>query len=146
MGGSLCQDWCRGVSPEVILCVVDIYVGDGHNPSNHPVTDLVYMHRANHKLALTLVTNYHGLQRLVDFSKQQTREHLESLALRWAALELKSYQSERDAGNTPAPPRLPRELEATPFFLGVKEYNQPYNAFVNALARMYREDEQTPAA
>ena len=118
------------------MCVVDIYVGDGHDPSNHPVTDLVYMHRANHKLALTSVTNYYGLQRLVDLSKQQMREHLEALTLRWAALELKLYQRERDAGNTPAPPRLHSELEATPFFLGVKEYCQSYNDFVNALAQV----------
>jgi hypothetical protein len=68
------------------------------------------------------------------------------LAVKWAAFELKTYQSERDAGNTPAPPRLPRELEATPFFLGVKEYYQSYNELVTALARMYREYERTPEA
>ena len=146
MGGSLCQDWCRGVPPEVILCVVDIYVGDGHDPSNHPVTDLVYMHRANHRLALTSVASYHSLQRLVDLSKQQMREHLESLAVRWADFELKSYQREYGAGNSPAPPRLPRELEATPFFLGVKEYYQSYSDFVSALARFCREFELTPEA
>ena len=55
MGGSLCHDWCNGISPEVILSVVDIYVGDGHDPTNHPVSDLVYMHRAIHRLALTSV-------------------------------------------------------------------------------------------
>ena len=70
MGGSLCHDWCNGISPEVILSVVDIYVGDGHDPTNQPVSDLVYMHRANHKLALTSMTNFDGLQRLVDLSKQ----------------------------------------------------------------------------
>ena len=74
------------------------------------------------------------------------RENLEASTLRWAALELKLYLRERDAGNTPAPPRLHRELEATPFFLGVKEYYQSYNDLVNALARMYREYEQTPEA
>ena len=146
MGRSLCHDWCNGIPSEVILCVVDIYVGDGHDPTNQPVSDLVYMHRANHKLSLTSVSNFDGLQRLVDLSKQQIREHLESLALKWAAFELKTYQSERDAGNTPAPPRLPRELEATPFFLGVKEYYQSYYDLVSALARFYREYEQTPEA
>ena len=43
-------------------------------------------------------------------------------------------------------PRLPRELEATPFFLGVKEYYQSYFDLVSALARFYREYEQTPEA
>ena len=146
MGGSLCQDWCRGIPPEVILCVVDIYVGDGHDPSNQPVTDLVYMHRANHKLALTAMTGFQSLQRAADLSRQQTQEHLNSMVVRWAAYELKSFQSEYNAGNSPPRPRMPCDLEATTFYLGVKKYYQSYDDLVTALARFYREYEETPAA
>ena len=76
VGGSLCNDWCQTTLAEIILSVVDPYVGDAHDPGNQPMTDIVYMHRANHRIQLSSLKDIYGVRYMLDVSKQQLRVHL----------------------------------------------------------------------
>ena len=110
------------------------------------MTDIVYMHRANHRIQLSSLKDIYGVRYMLDVSKQQLRVHLENLVVSWAQFEVKVYRKECGKGNVPACLREPHELEATPFFQGVKNYYQSYSDFLVALERAYRDFEQTPDA
>ena len=72
--------------------MMDIYVRDspGSSTLKH-LTDLMNMHRANHRTPLWPLKDYIGLLTLTDAGRQQPRTYLRSLIVRWAAFELDRY-------------------------------------------------------